>query len=31
MAYECLERQPSRSINIVGKDDISRQGENPDR
>ena len=27
----CLERQPSRSINIVGKDDISRQGEIPDR
>ena len=24
---ECLERQPSRFINIVGKDDISRQGE----
>ncbi len=28
---ECLERQSSRSINIVGKDDISRQGEIPDR
>ncbi len=28
---ECLERQPSRFINIVGKDDISRQGEKPDR
>jgi len=26
-ANECLERQPSRFINIVGKDDISRQGE----
>ncbi len=26
-APECLERQPSRFINIVGKDDISRQGE----
>ena len=24
---ECSERQPSRFINIVGKDDISRQGE----
>jgi hypothetical protein len=28
---ECLERQSSRSINIVGKDDITRQGEIPDR
>jgi hypothetical protein len=28
---ECLDWQTSRSINIVGKDDISRQGENPDR
>jgi hypothetical protein len=25
--HECLERQPSRFINIVGKDDTSRQGE----
>ncbi len=28
---ECLERQSSRSINIVGKDDISRQDDIPDR
>jgi hypothetical protein len=29
--YECLDRQPSRSINIVGKDDISHQSSHSGR